>query len=539
MLDKLKSYLESIKITPISWLAGVSGVLMVRFFLESISNPTSSGFFASDASTLIHYFLFFTSAFVVYMILLQIAIPSWKNIAPQFVAATSLIIFIAPIFDWIISGGKGLKMTYFFDGPVGFLVRFLTFGGSNIYLGATIGLRIEIALMVLFFGALVYFVRKSWGRAVFYALTLYLVVLIFASIPGIISMIGQFGDLFQSGPITFLQNSIANSSTISNNIHGSLQYSSTARLFEISFNFIMGKILFLILVASSCFWFFVNFKEKFKAVIGDLRSNRTIHFILMIFLGLFLAFVMFPATRFNWNDWLSVVMLCFSFYFSIRFAICVNDIVDEDIDIVTNTDRPLVSGRLNKEDMKQSAFVFLLATLISGFLAGYTSFFFVLTFTALYYIYSAPPTRYKLIPFFSSFIIGLCSLAPVLAGFFLLSPLKQVSVFPSRIILAVVIMFTLLTGIRDIKDVKGDKAAGVKTLPIIFGDVWGVRVIGFLAALSYLLLPIILKVPLLFITATPAAITTYYLANKNPFVEKYIFYVYFAFIFVSFLLLLI
>jgi hypothetical protein len=108
MLAKFKSYLESIKITPISWLAGVSGVLMVRFFLESLSNPTSSGYFASDASTLVHYFLFFVSAFVSYMLLLQVAAPSWKKVAPQFIAISSIFVIIAPVLDWIISLGRGL-----------------------------------------------------------------------------------------------------------------------------------------------------------------------------------------------------------------------------------------------------------------------------------------------------------------------------------------------------------------------------------------------------------------------------------------------
>jgi 4-hydroxybenzoate polyprenyltransferase len=520
MLNKLKSYLEAIHITPMNWLVGISAVLMVRFFLESLSSPTSTGFFSSDSSTLLHYYLFFMCVFVIHMIIFQFAMPKWKSVIPQLIAITSLFVFIAPIADWIISGGKGIKMTYFFVGA-----------------GATIGMYIEIALMLLFFGILVHFAEKSWKRTIIAVIAFVLPVLFFGSLPGVISVIGQVGALFPKIPIVFFQNSVLNSITISNNLHGSLQYSSALRLFEIAFNFIMGKVLFLILVVLSSFWFYKNFKTKFKALVGDFRSTRTIHYLLMIFLGMFSLFIMFPSVRLNWNDWLSVIMLCLACYFSIRFAICVNDIVDEDIDEVSNTDRPLVAKILSKEDMKQASIIFVIATFISGFLAGYTAFFFIMTFTALYYIYSAPITRFKLIPFFSSFIISLCSLTLVMAGFYLISPIKYVAIFPHKLIVAIIILFFLHSHIRDVKDVEGDKLAGVKTVPVIFGDKWGVKVVGIMSSLAFILVPIFLGAYVVFATAIPATLVNYYFITKKPFVEKYIFYTYFIFVILSFLLL--
>lgn len=538
MLDKLKSHLESIHITPVNWLVGVSGVLMVRFFLESLSSPTSSGFFASDAPTLIHYYLFFLSVAVVLMIFIQTAIPSWKKVAPQFVSISLLAIFIAPIADWIISGGKGLRMAYLFEPPKEMLLSFVSFFGKNFSNGVTWGLRIELALMVLSMGLLVYFAQKNWRRAVFSALVLYVIIFTFISLPGLVSMVGQIGHFTQS-PLAFFQNSIANSSTISNNLHSSLQYSSVVRLIEISFNFIMGKILFLILIVAASVWFRLNFKEKFKAIIKNSRPERVAHFILMILFGSFISYSTFPIIKLNWSDWLSVIVLCLSFYFSWVFAVCVNDIVDEDIDAVSNAERPLIASSLDKEDMKQAAIIFLVASLISSFLAGYTAFFFVLAFTALYYIYSAPPTRFKIIPFFSSFIIGLCTLTAVMAGFFLLSPFKYVSAFPPRLALAVVVIFFLLVSTRDMKDIEGDKKVGIKTAPIIFGDIWGPRVIGIFAAMSFLLIPVFSGIYILFASAIPAALVVYYFVNREPYIEKYIFRTYFAFALVSFLLLLI
>jgi geranylgeranylglycerol-phosphate geranylgeranyltransferase len=536
MLDKLKSYLESIHITPISWLAGVSGVLMVRFFLESLSNPTSSGYFASDASTLINYYLFFIATLLVFMVFFQIVVPSWKSVAPQFVALSSAAVLIAPIIDWVASEGRGLKMTYLFNTPkemIYSLFHFFT-GGIN---GVTIGLRIEITLGLLFFGLFVYFVEKNWKRAVISSLVLYLIVFLFASIPGIISIIGQTGHLFQNTPLVFLQNSITNSSAISNNIHSSLQYSSVVRLIEIAFNFIMGKILLLISVAVLLAWFYTSYKEKFKAVIRNSRAERIASYVVMVLFGIFVAYMIFPSIKLNWNDWLSVIMLCLSFYFSCLFAICANDMADEDTDKISNADRPLISNSLSKADMKQMGAVFIVISLISGFLAGYTSFFFILTFTALYYIYSVPPTRFKLVPFFSSFLIGLCMLSAIIAGFFLVSPVKYVSAFPGKLILAIVIIFSLLANVRDMKDVAGDRAAGIKTVPVIFGDIWGPRVVAIFAALSFVLIPIFSGIYVLFFTAVPTALASWYYINKKPYSEKPLDKIYFVFMFVSFLLL--
>ncbi|OHA94122.1 MAG: hypothetical protein A3E02_00550 [Candidatus Zambryskibacteria bacterium RIFCSPHIGHO2_12_FULL_38_34] len=542
MLANLKSYLEKIQVTPISWIIGISGVLMVRFFLESLSSPTSSGFFSSDASTLIHYYLFLMASAVVFMIFLQVFIPSWKSVIPQLVAISFSAIFIAPVVDWLVSGGKGLRMLYLFDSPKGMLFSFLSFTNKSFNDSATIGLQIELASLIIFSGLLIYFVNKNWKRAITSVLVLYVIIFILSSSPGIVSIIGGGSNPAQNyfgQPSFFIQKSIENSATIPNNIHSSLKYSSTVRMFEIAFNFMMGRIIFLILVIFTTAWFYLNLKEKFKAMVGNFRLGRTAHFILMIFFGLFVAYMKFPSTTLNWNDWLAVIILCLAFYFSGTFAICVNDIVDEDVDRISNTDRPLVKNSLNKEDMKQAAVIFLTASFLAGFLAGYTAFFFVLAFTALYYIYSAPPTRFKLIPFFSSFIIGLCSLTAVMAGFFFLSPDKHVSVFPPRVALMVVVALSLLTGIRDIKDIEGDKKAGIKTVPIIFGDVWGVRVVGFLAGLSYILIPVFLGINILFVAAIPCALATYYFANKKPYKEKFIFMIYFAFILVSALLIFI
>lgn len=536
MLNKLKIYLEKISITPTNWLVGISGIMMVRFFLESLSSPSSSGFFASDASTLVHYCVFFLTTAVVTMIFLELAIPSWKKVIPQLVAVSFGVILISPIVDWIISGGQGLRMAYLFDTPREMIFSWFSFFGKDLSVGITWGLRIEVGIILFTTGLLIYFLEKSWRRIVVSVIIFYSIIFIFLSLPGVINLIfGQnLATNYFGEPLSFIQKTIENSATLTNNLHGSLNYSSLVRVFEIAFNYLMGKIFFLILIVATLVWFCLNFKEKLLATIKNSRPERVTHYFLMIVLGLFVAHSMFPAIKFNWNDWLSVVVLFLSFYFSWLFAVCVNDLVDTEIDEVSNPNRPLIAKELTKEEMKQVATLALLASLISGFLAGYTSFFFVLAFTALYQIYSASPTRFKIIPFFSSFLISLCCLVATLAGFFLLSPVKYVHIFPAKLISAVIVIFFLGSHIRDLKDVEGDKKVGIKTVATIFGPTWGPKIVGFFAGAAFLLVPIFLGKYILLITAIPAALAVYYFANKKPYEEKFIFRIYFAFVLLSY-----
>ena len=371
MLNNLKSYLEKVHVTPISWLVGISGILMVRFFLEAFSSKTSGGFFASDASTLVHYYLFFLSMVVVFMVFIREILPGWKHIAPQLAVFSFLLVFIAPVVDWIISGGEGLRMAYLFDAPREILISFLTFFGKDLSVGITWGIRAEVALALLSLGFVVYFAEKSFKKAIASVVSLYILIFIFLSLPGIMNIIGGAhvaGNYFNQ-PLLFIQKSISDSVTTLNNIHSSLDYSSVVRMLEISFNFMMGKILFLILAAAAFIWFRLNFKEKLRAVIKNSRPERGAHYILMIALGLFSAYLIFPALKLNWNDWLSVLMLCLSFYFSWMFAVCVNDIADEDIDAVSNASRPLIVKTLDKEE-QQDIIHRQIALLEKGFYLG-------------------------------------------------------------------------------------------------------------------------------------------------------------------------
>ena len=523
MIQKLKSYLESIEITPTNWLLGISGILMARFFLEAISSPTTSGIAASDASTLIHYYLFFMAFAFGSLLFFHFAIPKWREVLPQFVLYLFVAVLIAPILDFILSKGAGATMSYIFYTPKDLLYALFTFFGSAN--GITVGIRIEAAIIILFSGFLIYKIEKNILRAIIGATVLYLAIFIFVSLPSIVSMFGSIAN-----PIHFFANAIANSATFPNNLHSALLYGYPARALEIGFNFVMGKIWFLITTALLGVWFYLSQKVKFIHIIKNSRPERVAFHLLAVSAGFYLANIISPIPLLVWNDYLSIVVLLISFYFSWMFAVCVNDIADEKIDEVSNSSRPLITKGLSHNDMKQASIIFLTVSLIGAFLAGYYAFFLVLAFTSLYYIYSAPPARFKSIPFFSSFLIGLCVLTEVMAGFFLLSESKLMAAFPTKVIAAIVISVFLWSNIRDLKDVEGDSKEDIKTVPVLFGSVWGPRITGIMAATAFLLVPLFAGTNFLFLISVPAAIFTYYFCVRKPYNEKFVFLAYFIFV---------
>jgi 4-hydroxybenzoate polyprenyltransferase len=127
-------------------------------------------------------------------------------------------------------------------------------------------------------------------------------------------------------------------------------------------------------------------------------------------------------------------------------------------------------------------------------------------------------------------LIGIACLATILAGFFFISVDKGTQNFPVNLALGIVLIVSLAINFKDLKDVEGDKANNILTLPIIFGR-YGSSAVGICMALSILLVPLVLSFNFLFIFAIPISIASYYVCIQKPFKEKHIFGLRFIFLF--------
>jgi 4-hydroxybenzoate polyprenyltransferase len=110
------------------------------------------------------------------------------------------------------------------------------------------------------------------------------------------------------------------------------------------------------------------------------------------------------------------------------------------------------------------------------------------------------------------------------------SPDKSILAFPSGLVLAIIIFFTAVTNIRDIKDAEGDRADGIKTLPVILGLERSKRVIAGTICFFFLLTPWYFEMPFLWAPAIAAGILSWYFITRKDYKEWQGFFVYMAYL---------
>lgn len=170
----------------------------------------------------------------------------------------------------------------------------------------------------------------------------------------------------------------------------------------------------------------------------------------------------------------------------IGFIVCafgnvVNDIKDIEIDRINNPDRPLPSGRVPKKAALYMAVVFFLLALAGALFLGMWPFLTVITSLFLLFLYSSHLKKTMAGNFTVAFIAGLSF---VFGGF--------VGRNPFCIIPLIFSIFIHLPReiVKDVMDMRGDKATGARTLPIIAGPARSFNISALILALLCLILPV-------------------------------------------------
>jgi 4-hydroxybenzoate polyprenyltransferase len=86
-------------------------------------------------------------------------------------------------------------------------------------------------------------------------------------------------------------------------------------------------------------------------------------------------------------------------------------------------------------------------------------------------------------------------------------------------VLALIVFFTAVTNIRDIKDVDGDRSDGIKTLPVILGLENSKKLIAGVICIFFLLIPGYFQISYLYMPAIFASILLWYFTNKKNYIE--------------------
>ncbi len=167
----------------------------------------------------------------------------------------------------------------------------------------------------------------------------------------------------------------------------------------------------------------------------------------------------------------------------------INQVADKKNDSINKPHRVIPSGKVSRiEGIFISLFFWLLALLLS-YVISIQCFWIVAAASFFIFNYSLAPLRLKARTFLSNLAIALPRgfLLPVAAW----STVKTIELVEPWFIGGIFFLFILgAATTKDFSDIKGDRAAGCKTLPVRFGVKKSVYIISPFLVLPFLLLPV-------------------------------------------------
>jgi geranylgeranylglycerol-phosphate geranylgeranyltransferase len=184
-------------------------------------------------------------------------------------------------------------------------------------------------------------------------------------------------------------------------------------------------------------FFVLNLMILLSAILGGLNHSGSI-------LKLILSMI---ALSLSWN-----------------FGVIINDYYDVEIDRINYPNRPIVRGALSPRNLKILALAHIAIGMLTAILADLYIFLYIASVILILFLYSHPKIRIKKTIFATGVIGSLCGFAILIGG--------RVTVYlPENLSMAlwILVAISLLGPIKDFKDVEGDRAEGIKTLPVIFG----------------------------------------------------------------------
>ncbi len=432
----------------------------LRNFLEVFSDKDS----AITPGNFLHYDLSYAAVAILFILLLHIAARTPVAKTARVVLPAFLVLCIVPVLDLALSGGLGYNIAYLSPEKHGNIRHLLlTFFGPIAERGVSPGIRVEVGLALL--GAWCYIFVKTgrWLRSFFYTLVAYLILFFYLAFPYVIE------------PAL--------------NILG-LRFLYSNEQFT-------GFYLLVILLAGVPALYLAD-REKFRVIIADIRPARLAHYLLMTALGVALGSNYHPLIIFSANPF-RLLFIAVGIAFAWLFSVMTNNLADETIDRVSNPNRPLVKEAFPRPLYTKLAWGFFFLALLYGGAAHFRDFFLIAVFIAAYFLYSMPPLRLKRIPFFSKLVISGNSFLLFLLGF--MSTTGSHKELPWAIPIFFLTIFTAAVNFIDIKDYAGDKAVGIKTLPVLLGLEKAKLLIAFFFFLCYIglfiVLPRLLMLPVL------------------------------------------
>ncbi len=491
----LKRAVESLENSGAPFLYSVLAfffAVTLRNFLEMFS--TRAEFLAPR---LVHYYLSYVALALGLILLFHLVTRESVKKTARVVLPAFFITSLAPVLDLLISRGSGYQISYLLPGVhENLLLRFFTFFGDFQGMGATPGMRIEIAL-VLVMSFFYFWIKMSRPlKSLFSAVLVYAAIFLYGISP-----------FFVRGLLELL----------------GLAYVPSDLLMA---DFFLVTSFFLVTIL-----FYLANREYFRELLRDSRLLRIAHYEIMFFLGIALG----PGLAVTAENVFHLFFIPVSIAFALLFSVVTNNIADHEIDMVSNRGRPHVKKTIKDRHYLRLGWAFLVLALVFAGFSGPQTLFFIVLFTGNYFLYSMPPLRLKRVTFFSKIFISLNSLVLVILGFVFAG--GSPGSFPPVIALIILTAFTAATNFIDIKDYRGDKRAGIKTLPVVLGLEKAKLLTGFFFVAAYLSVILITGNFFVVLLFLGLSLAQFWLVNRKNYDERPVFLLYLFTLLPVFLLL--
>lgn len=481
------------KSTPLSWyVLTFFAAVSMRNMLEIFSTKCPVG---NLQHVFYHYYISWILLALGIILLLQIMTGEKGDTAARIVLPLFLILLMAPAIDLMISGGKGFKIDYLYSKD-DLITCFFTFFGPLGEKGVSIGMRIEISIVLIITFAYCRLKRLSRLKSLATSFLLYCLIFLWGASPWFLLQYYKLLNIYSAIKAY-------NSYSVSN--HNSF---------------------FLVWIFIAIIWILWRSKPHLvKILAGNIRPYRIAHYLLMIIIGLVVG--RFDVRQLVAGSWIfHLLFMTISLVLACVFSIITNDIQDLEIDRVTNKRRPLVRGVIDQATYSKAAWFALGLMVVYSHAVNFSTMFFFLVFVANYYVYSMPPLKLKRITFFSKLVISSNSLLMMLTGYLFTG--KDLYSFPLILALYVLGAFTPAVNFIDLKDYEGDRKAGIKTLPVVMGLKPAKRLIGVFFVFAHLGTYVVIKNVMAIAPLALLGVFQFYLINREDYQERYVFIIHLA-----------
>ncbi len=492
--QKIKTTLSWIENTPLPFsyfLLTFVFAITLRNFLEAYFTGEIQD--ANFSSTLFHYYIFYVFLAMTLVILCHYATRETVVKISRIILPSFLILILNPILSLAVPAWRSFSTGYAFpDTHHNLLYGFLTFFGPLYPSGASPAMRVEIGLALILIFIYFHIKKHLLLRSLLFTFLTYTVIYSYGCVP--------------------------------------FMFDSFMRVFGLKAELLLPPMTNFYLL---CFfplgvWLFYLYDRKsFHEILKDARWTtllRFLHYEMMFAFGIVLSEILYEKPmRLTSENLFPLIFSILAIFFACLYSLMTNNSADQDIDVVTNHQKPSVTKSIDPITYHAISWSVLGLAVLYSWAAGVIYLFLILLFIGNYFLYSMPPIRFKRVPFFSKILISLNCLVIILLGYYFHGGHFDV---PLNVVGFFLLWVTAALNFIDLKDYEGDKKAGIKTLPVIFGLEKSKIIIGIFFLMAYGQTIWISKRIEFCLLMVGVGIVQYFLINRKNYNEKPVFIVY-------------